>query len=94
MRFINFCDELENGYINVNEIINCHIAREFKEDDLYTLQLVLKDNSTSVNRTIGEPDCYSKIVLKQIMLVSYLTNNTIKVIDIDNKGEVSPRFYV
>lgn len=94
MRFINFCDELENGYININEIVNCHIVREFKEGNLYTLKLALKDNSTRVNRAIGEPDSYPKIAQRQTILISYLANDMVKIIDIDNKGKVSPRFYV
>ena len=92
MRFINFCDETENGYLNIDTIKTCFIQHE--KDKLYSLKLVFEDSTSFANRTIGIFDNYTTIIKKQIMLISFLTNDRIKIIDIDDKGKVSPRFHV
>ena len=93
MRFINFLNEVENGYLNIDEISLCYVDKI--AEDKYNIKIIYRVGEREIYRTINKTTfTYAKAIKIQTLLISLLANDTVKVIDIDEDSNITPRLHV
>lgn len=92
MRFINFVDEVENSYLNVDKIVTCYLQGG---DGGYNLRITYALDTKKNFKTINtQPLEYKKAIKMQSLLLTYLADDMVKIIDIDEMGNIIPRLHI
>ena len=93
MRFINFGDEVENNYLNIDKVELCYI--EEVANDNYNIKIIYQLGDKTIYKTINKIAFnYAKAIKTQSLLISLLEHDTVKVINIDEYGDITPRLHV